>query len=213
MMEYWITPNEVIYCDGDSDISTPNHEMVVYSHVTGLVIDALSHSDHPVATSIHDMLVALSEDSIIDSVMFRCTVNDSIDYWYNAGHITDKDADDIWSFVRKLCRPEDRRNRIDILFQILLDHYEGDVRHYAIHTWDWIRVQRNQFQVKNLNRKTVERINDFMLDDNVESYRSYGIEILDPVLLRTRSGAPLRYIGDIPSSDFDSITHILKHRS
>lgn len=153
-MEFWITPDGVIYCDGDAGVDVPNHEAVVRQQCLSNLIDAMETSGNSQIVSLASEVQMALED-VVDLPMLREQLNLWVDNAYSEGQIDEKAADDIYDFIRA---------RVDMPyweFETALgmnDHI--DERNNAIKLWGWHRVQHNNLTVAKLTRKLLSELAD-----------------------------------------------------
>jgi len=194
-MEYWITDdNEYIYAHSDAGIDVPNHMMVAGEYALYKLMEAI-----PGDNTLGAELYVLIEDKIeefgpYDATAIRCAVHDKIDTWFNKQYIIESECDNIFdTFHQRLKIP---RHLIEIAFDI----EDNDPRAYAVQYWDWIRVINNNFDVRNVNRSTCERMFDFAMEHN--NFRTWNVEIFNRKI----------YCRDISVSQLLSPRSVLAHK-
>lgn len=135
MSEYWVTTEpELIYCDGDADVSVPNHEMVVRQSLLSQLHAAMQQSDEP---SIVDLAESL-EDAAFDATIIR-HIQDYVDLesWEVRGALGCDDVDvrgqaiQEWRWIRitgdNVQMHELNRQQLRLLSVALWDAYDESV--------------------------------------------------------------------------------------
>ncbi len=143
--EFWIIDGEAIGADGDAGMA--NHEMVVIQHVFSELIDDLSHTR---LAPIADTMNGLDDGDGVDTIAFRCLVNDAIDDWISMGVITPEEGDDIYETMRREIGWPLNKLRVAM-------GQADDARVYGYENLGWIRVVNNNIQIHGLNRS---KLND-----------------------------------------------------
>lgn len=217
-MEYWIDgDNNYTFCDGDQGIDVPNHEMVVVNTALQKLIDIFDSIEDPLLEQISNIATKLGEDEILDTCMLRTEINDAIDDWCNAKIVTADEANDIHEAVLNRVRKQHSTEQLlsmkyDELCAMVLGHYDGDPRQFAVDNWNWIRVIHNNFDVRSITPTTVSRMEEFVESDegtdissrvirNNHHYNQdpheWSIETLRPHAFITTTNFDYRYLKSI----------------
>lgn len=154
-IEYWIdNDGNEIFCDGDSGVDVPNHSMVVVSHCAHLLIDALVNEGSEFSYQVASVIEGIIYEDVIDCVMLRCTISDSVDEWVEMGLLTEDRACNVYEHIRNI-------TGIDDEIVIIAVGKHDDPREYGIKI-GWIRVVGNNINVQKLTCGVADRIQDFV---------------------------------------------------
>lgn len=196
MSEYWIkNDGDVVFCDGDADISTPNHEAVVIAFCLDMMIDRLG--DDPLSSEIYYFLESFT-DEIIDTTALRAAINDQADYWERNGLLTSDQAADIYETLKNLTGLDE-----EIIEAAIGQH--DDPRVLGV-KFGWIRVINNNFDILKLDRDTCNRMYDFAMEES--EYGEWNIEVLSHGADKVRI-----FIMGVPSADLGAPKDVLKHQT
>lgn len=137
--EYWSQGRDLVFCDGDSDVFTPNHEAVVVAFYGNALKDELQASSHEGCNALgriieYSMQNELLEDDIIDTVAMRCSINDSLDALHAEGLLTDDEVFDPYGMMRT------HTNLTDTEISIAVGQADVDVVLYAQQALGWVRI-------------------------------------------------------------------------
>lgn len=160
-MEYWITEDSVIYCDGDASVDVPNHEMVAMIHAAQLVIDEAESSS---SESIGLLFDGLNEHGLeaIDGTLAQY-FNDRTDDLFKCGLISQQQYDDWFEWI-----VSDLGIGRDLL-TVATGCSRGtpndvDARKFAIAQWNWIWFAKDYATCRQIDQKTSERLYDALFE-------------------------------------------------
>lgn len=169
--EFWIDDDgNEIFCDGDSAVDVPNHSMVIVNHCAHLLIDALMNEGSDFSYQVASIIEEIVTEDVIDCVMLRCAISDSIDEWVQMGLLTEDQACNVYEHIRNITGIDDE------IVTIAVGQHD-DPRVYGTKI-GWIRVIGNNFNVHKLTCGVAERIQDFVSEHGKRGSK-WNIEIED----------------------------------
>ena len=169
-MEYWMQDTDLIYCDSNAGIDTPNHEMIVYSQVIHDIAQLLSIHKDPFLAGLGKAIEGILEDYegyFSDDSMLNEVLNNFVDSW-------DKDNntyhDNHWDDIREAS------TTLKELVNIINNNEQNyDIRVDGVIRYDWIRIKcyRNEvcIDVREYDRQHHERILNFLQSDEFDDFR------------------------------------------
>jgi hypothetical protein len=164
--EHWILPDgEIIFCDGEASVETPNHDHVVVTRLQETLVTSLAETDVLFVRS----LAAELQDVVGDIPYFREAMFNWWDAnWENFPGVTAADAD-IDFYLQKISKMPAAEYDIACTGKCPTKELP---REYAVANWDWVRQQSTALELKTPNRKTLKRVSDALWEiyqDQVES--------------------------------------------
>ena len=173
--EYWITPDDVIFCDGDAGVDVPNHAMVVVLQCAVNFADRLREVEtSKLADNIAGVIEqVIGEYQVVDCVMLRTEINDSIDRWVEEGLLTLDQSDDIYAFIRGLLGIKKGSLEDQEIDAALGQH--DDPREIGVR-WGWVRVAGANFYCRDLSPATCRLMADFAAESPNKSWMVEWVE-------------------------------------
>ena len=185
--EYWIDDGgTVIFCDGDTGVDVPNHEMVVVQQAWVLFTAAIDACENKAAMLLVSTAMRLSgaddEGELPDVIAFRTALNDESDKMGQAGQLTEDQTDDVFSWLNSLIDIEEwvfaaATNGMDCNF---------DLRAWATAKWAWIRVAGNNVVIPTITKEVCNRLADGLAEicetEGLKDFEEYAwnIEAVKP---------------------------------
>ena len=221
--EYWIKEDgSYVFCDGDVDVSAPNHNAIVVKHALGMIISGISEFGSQAAKQLICSLGSIIEQSegVLDCVSMRTMLNDYSDQMHSEGIITDEQTNDIYGWLAK------EGAFAEILTDIAFDGYafEGsrkpgyedirDSRSFAIKKWAWIRVAGNEITIPFIAGCVCRRLYGTLGEIVFEE--TDGARTLDKMLWNVESVRPSAFKTGITSlqlSDAKTLRELLQPTS
>lgn len=190
--EYWITPDQIIYCDGDAGHEVPDHNMAVVAYAVSEIDRIVSETP---ALQFMNGFWDFDEDSYPDRIAIVDNLLQSCDEWFSNGTIDRGVYDDIYQFM--VDNGVDRR---------LIDVVGGsvDFKLLAIREWGWIRLDSSRhIELWSLNKTTCERLYDGLVEieeDHLEDIDNH------PFVIEQRCDGKMFY--DVPHAFMGSVSEI-----
>lgn len=152
--EYWITPDAVIYCDGDAGADVPNHDMVVQAHLFGQFADRVANIPALRWLYLGEDTVALADDYSY----FRQQIDSWTDDAVSAGLLTAEQSHDVFSYIQSLVGFTDEE--MSVLTGC------GDVcpRGWATKHLGWIRVRSTACEMFTITASKLKLLADGLYD-------------------------------------------------
>ena len=170
-MEYWCTGSDLVYCDGDADISTPNHECVVVRHYFEEILARMSTSEYGGHRELFSMLRQFEDgEDIIDVVAFRCAIHDALGSLERQGLITPEEAQDPYRVLLA--------EKLGMAYDAVLlgiGQYDGDPILYAQKNLHWSRIVDKSIDTFQITRRKLQGLG-FALSDDFEDDALFTIE-------------------------------------
>ena len=168
--EYWCQRQDLVYCDGDSDITTPNHECVVIQHYASVLMQELRESEHEGCQALGSICESLLEDEIVDVVMFRCLINDSLDELYNSGLVTEDEVFDPYDMMVK--------HTSLVAEEVSMAVGQGDVDAvlHAQRELGWIRIKEYQVDLWHVTRRKLKDLAFALEDSDLDLTKEFTVE-------------------------------------
>lgn len=169
-MEYWIQGTDIVFCDGDYDISTPNHECVVVEHYYYEILALLEQSDYPGCQAFLPYIPRFVE-GIIDCTAIRTYIHDCLDGLLDEKAITEDEAQDVYSelFAKRLNIPYE-----EVL--IAFGQSDKDLILYAQQTLGWIRVKGYNLDLWGITPKKLKNAALALEETPLDLQRGFSVE-------------------------------------
>jgi hypothetical protein len=164
--EHWILPDgEIIFCDGEASVETPNHDHVVVTRLQEQLVLAWQTAASPCVRALADE-VSVWEG---DTAAFRETMFNWWDENWSQFAGAESADDDLDGYLQKFSKMPSAEYDIACTGKCPTKELP---REYAVANWDWVRQQNTALELKTPDRKTLKRVADALweiYDEQVES--------------------------------------------